>query len=410
MTQKIRFIGYEAKEARRFLKQLIIGAIVLVVMTGTIAFCAIREMNKQKDPVSVPVAVVVDEATPLVNFALSFISDMESTMGQFTFTIMGESAARLALERGEIAAIMLMPVDLVESIMDGDDRQVHVILSDKNALAAILLEELTASGAKLLACAQSASSTMGDLYRAQDFRSELSDAYDALDAENFRFALSRSAVFERVSASATGSVNVIIYYISTAVLFFLLLFGISFVSFYGKASNHTRHILPQYGIHTGTICVSRFLSMFQYSLFLFIGICIAMPFLISKFSIEAGNVFQLLLLAFLLLLSICSFFFFIFELSPNAPAGILLLFLSSIVLMFLSGCFIPTAFLPESLHNLSVYLPTYYWMRQLFHISSFFTSSYADFSLASTAPYAMAYFVIFTALGLIVHKIKEVGK
>ena len=54
---------------------------------------------------------------------------------------------------------------------------------------------------------------------------------------------------------------------------------------------------------------------------------------------------------------------FIISLTSGRSGGILLLFIASTVMCFISGCFVPELFLPDALKEISNYLPSTHMLR-----------------------------------------------
>ena len=64
------------------------------------------------------------------------------------------------------------------------------------------------------------------------------------------------------------------------------------------------------------------------------------------------------------LLSMSGFFIFLFRICQTSMGGVNLLFLSSVILIFLSGGFVPLSFLPDSIKSFSTFLPTTLWLEE----------------------------------------------
>lgn len=367
MRQHGTYLFYQLKRALRHGPQMLLGAIVLAVFAGTIAFCAIKEMESSDTSVSVPVAVVIEDQSEVMNLLLSFLSDMQST-GHFIFRVMTEQNAYSALENGSAAAVMLVPKNVIEGIMDGTNLHVHVLLSEKNALAAILLQELSAAGAKILSAAQAGTYTMTTLYHIADKMDALSDAYMELDLRNLSYALSRGDLFHVIHANATGEESVLIYYLASAALLFLLLFGICYLSFYGKSNAACDAKERACGIGYPTVLLGRISGIFLYQLILLFILAAFMPYLARTFLLSFRQCLFMLALSAALLFSISAFFFFLYELVPSPGHAMLLLFFSSVLMMLVSGCFVPNAFLPVWCRHIAAVLPVRYWMQTLFAI------------------------------------------
>lgn len=404
MKQHEKYFFYQLKRALRHGPQMLLGAIVLALLAGTIAFCTIKTMDEAETSVSVPVAVVIEDQSDLMNLLLSFLADMQSTEKHFVFRVMTEPNAYHALEDGSVAAVMLVPKNLIDGIMDGTNFHVQVLLSEKNALAAILLQELSAAGAKTLSAAQAGTYAMTTLYRSVDRADALPDAYTALDLRNLSYALARGDLFHTVRANATGEESVLIYYLASGILLFLLLFGICYLSFYGKSNAACQAKERACGIGYPTVLLTRIGSIWLYQFFLFLLFAVSLPFLARYSSLSVSDCLHMLCFAAVILISISAFFFFLYELIPAPGYAMLLLFLLSILMMLVSGCFVPNAFLPFWCRRIAALLPVRSWMQTLFCILDYPAHTIPTAAAANRHLLILAaYTVFFLAGGSLAH-------
>lgn len=65
----------------------------------------------------------------------------------------------------------------------------------------------------------------------------------------------------------------------------------------------------------------------------------------------------------LILLCASSFVFLVFQLAGNGTAAVLLLFFLSVVMQYLSGGFLPSVFLPETVQIIGRFVPTAYLIK-----------------------------------------------
>lgn len=404
MKQHGKYIGYQLKRALRHGPQMILGAIVLALLAGTIAFCTIKEMESSGTSVSVPIAVVIEDQSDMMNLLLSFLADMPSTEQHFVFRVMSEQNAYHALADGSLAAIMLVPKDVISGIMDGTNLHVQVLLSEKNALAAILLQELSAAGAKTLSAAQAGTYAMTTLYRSAGRADALPDAYTALDLRNLGYALSRGDLFHTVHANATGEESVLIYYLASGILLFLLLFGICYLSFYGKSTAACHAKERACGIGYPTVLLGRFGGILLYQFFLFLLFTALTPYLAQSFLLSVSDCLHMLGFFALLLFGISAFFFFLYELVPAPGYAMLLLFLLSILMMLVSGCFVPNAFLPAWCKRFAAFLPVRTFMQTIFTVLDYPTHALPTAgSVARNLSTLAAYTAFFLTGGCLAH-------
>ena len=409
MKLRARYIYYEWKRILRYIPQMFLGAIVLVFMTGTIAFCAVGTFSDSKIKPTIPVGLVVHDNSSNISFLIDIISNMDSAKEHFRFLEMSLDEATAALSDGQICAIMILPNEVVSGIMDGTNKHIQVILSKSDPLSSILLQEFATAGAKTLSSAQAGTYTMTDLYLDAGLGNLLSEAYAELDIRNLQYALVRDDLFRTVHAEPTGNVSTRSYYLSSALIFFFLMLGIGCVIFYDKGSH--AGILKRSSAKIGTITerLANYLSILFYQLlpaFLFAIFLMVSDFHTTLTFVEFASILMLLLI---FILASSAYLFFLLELSTTPAISVVTIFILSMLMMFISGCFIPTGLLPAPLHCVSNVLPVWDMMRQWFHILSFMDGTTYQYHtlLDSSCLKLLLFSFIFLIAGMIIHKFRR---
>ena len=201
----------ECKRAFRKLPQILLGAVVLTAIVGAIAFCGQRLLYQ--DPVSsrIHIAVAAEDSSETTELALSFLEHMETVASLCSFTYTNEEEGRQMLERGEAAALLIVPGNMVEDIISGANTPVRVILSPGMEVSSALVEEVTSAGAGTLGASQAGIYAAYDLYSRRGWEGELQEVYDALNQRYLTAALSRTELFAGETVSATGELTVLEY-------------------------------------------------------------------------------------------------------------------------------------------------------------------------------------------------------
>ncbi len=382
---------------------------MLAFIAGAIAFCAIGKLSEQAKSPQVPVALVLETESSMIDFTIEFITEMDSIKNHFDFRQMTEADAMQALEQGEVCAAMLLPAKVLEGILDGTNLHVPVILSDHDVLSAILLQELAVSGAKTLSAAQAGIYAMADLYIEADLAHELDDAYLEFDIRTLQYALVRDDLFHTLTASPTGSVPLKDYYLSTGILFFLLMSGIGCVRFFQNPDAVHNQKLASAHIGSFLICISNYFSIFLTQLITFLPIFLYMTWLLITGTFTFGVYAKVLFLFFVLLLATAAYLYVLLTFAKTPSIGITLIFTTTILLMLCSGCFIPTGLLPGFALTLRPFLPTTAMMHQLFHIFSFENGTSYQYTglFSSYMLHLLLFTVAFTGLGILIHKFRR---
>lgn len=410
MKLRTRYFLYEQKRILQYIPQMLIGAIVLAFIAGAIAFCAVGNFSAQKENSKVPVALVIESDSELMDFAIDFIADMESIHEHFDFLKMTEEEATFALETGDVCAAMLLPSDVISGILDGTNHHISIMLSEHDVLSAILLQELASSGARTLSAAQAGLYAMADLYIEAGLAQELDNAYLEFDIRTLQYALVRDDLFHTRTASPTGTVPLKNYYLASGILFFLLISGIGYVRFFHHTDASQHKKLASARIGSFLTGISSYTSILFAQLISFLPLLIYILYLLITGSFTFAIFLKVLLLFFVLLLATAAYLFFLLTLAKTPSIGVTLIFTLTILLMLCSGCFIPTGLLPGALLPLRPYLPTTAMMHQLFHILSFTNGTSYQYPnlFDSYTLHLCLYATIFILLGILIPKCRRV--
>lgn len=365
MKQSTTFLTLLYLQLKRELHKfpyLLIGMLILCSMIGGFSFLAMNsyahsvEKGLRTDTLNVD--LVVHDKSAETSFALRYIQNMESTKDVLSFHITSEMQAYQDLNAHQAVAVIILPDGTLESILNGTNQSVRILFPDStSSLSHLILRELANSGAVLLDTAQAGIYTITDLYIEHNLQNYLQTGYDALNQMNLSYALSRDQIFTPKSANALGSYTTVSYYTGSAICLFLLLSGILYSSFLEKETTGFHALMIQHRISTLSYVISQWITVFLFSLIFSAVIPLIGAFLIPDMQMNWCSL--LLLLAFE-----SSFICMIYAIAPNSSTGILLLTVSTFLLLFLSGAFIPTVFFPICIQRLSTVMPTTYFFRQ----------------------------------------------
>lgn len=350
----------EFKKLKHALPQLLLGTVVLIFIIGTIAFCGIKLLYPSSTLKTVQIDIVLSDTSPSSVSAIDLIRNMQSTKDIFVFQIADEESAYADLSNGKAIAVMLIPDDMINGILDGTNSPIQIVFAKSSSLSTLLLQELTGAGAKILSSAQADIYTITDLYVEEGLQEYLQKSYDTINQTNLRYALARDRIFQIKSTSVTGGLSVITYYSASAILLLLFLFGNICSTFLVNDPKSFQQKIKAMSIPSYFIVFIQWLCVF----FIYLGILLVLFLLISflnhiGFPISSASQIPLLSCS-ILIAFISSYTLMIYRIIPTAAMSILILTISSLLFLFLSGCFIPTAFFPFSITSISMHLPTTY--------------------------------------------------
>lgn len=365
----------EVNKTMRMLPRMLLQAILLMVIIGTIAFCGVKSMEKEPLAVSVDIAVVAEDDNAVTQMAIGFVESMESVSEFCSFRQVSEEEGFALLEEGKVAALILLPEQLVEGIMNGQNPAVEIYFAKQAGLESMLFKELTDAGALLLNVAQAQIYGAGDTAAAYDFTDKLSVMEMEIDSYNLAFALDRLALYETEQVSATGQMNTMQYFAASAVVLFLLLFGMALYPVMQPEPAVFRRQLARQGVGLWWQDFCQWLCGLL-SVGLMSILCLAVSRIAAAWSGNSGKKIELFGrgqraghmagIVFLILLGIVlisTLVYLVYSLAGSRVSGILLLFMLSIIMIYLSGGLVPSMLLPETMQKIGDKLPTAYLIR-----------------------------------------------
>ena len=378
MRRKVQYLYLEIKKTFKLFPRMVLQAILLMMLISVIAFCGVKSMERNPLAVSVEIGVAAKEDNRMTRMAMSYVENMESVSQLCNFVQVSEEEGLSLLEHGEIAALIILPEQLVEGIMNGQNPSVDVVFPKDVRLEAMLFRELTESGAGLLQVAQAQIYGAIDTAKEYNLTDRLSVIETDIDSYNLAFALDRLAMYDEETVSATGRMSVLQYYAASGLVLFLFLTGMAVYPVMQRENPAFRRQLTRSG--TGVlwqsfcrwlcgficigllVCVAWVLISFASSLMPGVGQSLSSTLISGR---NHGALFMRIGIILLMLVTVTTFINMIYSVTGSKTSSILLIFLFSVLLLYLSGGFIPSAMMPETLRTVGEVLPSAYLIRAL---------------------------------------------
>lgn len=396
----LNLIKIEVKRVLRFLPHIVVGALALCFIIGVISFSASKALYDKKDKNKVTIALSMPDDEKSAKFMISIIKDMKSIKENCNFVqVNNREAAYKMVRDGEAYGAIIIPKHLVHDIMDGTNTPATVLLPNKSSIEDMLIKDLIDGGTKSLSSAQAGIYAI--TYEYEDvYNKRLTKALqDRINIKYFDHTLARESYFNHKEISVTGELTIIEYYICSGIVFFMLLLGMIFSKALSPSNNAFYEKLKSYRISSGIIMLTRIISVFvAYMIIAIGGFCIYVG--ISKYLGNDIVVFKIrdYLLLIFVVLCVVSFIVCIFTITESQISGSLLLFISTLVMNFISGGFIPTVFLPKPIQSLAPYMLTNVLSKQ---IGSIFTGKIDLSSFLSACEIIIGIYIL-TAIVMII--------
>ena len=353
----------ELKRTIKLLPAMLLEVALLFAILGAIAYGVSKFLYRDSPMLQITIALIEEEENPLTDLAMQYIQGMESIADTCRFLVVSEKEGFSMLQEGKAAAVLVLPGGMIDGIINGNNVPVQVYFPENAGIESALLKELTDAGVQMLRVAQAEIYGVYDTAKNYGALEQLSVLEGDIDRFNLAFALERLALFQVKEVSATGTLSLLQYSIASGIVFFLLLLGMACYPVMQSYPAVLQRQLLRQGISVGQQCAGKWLcgacsmGIGLFSLFLMIkGLAGVLGYAawIPEVRIGQGIV------CVIILLCMTTFIYFIFQLADNGTAAILLLFFLSVVMIYCSGGFLPSAFLPEAVQKIGRILPTTY--------------------------------------------------
>ncbi len=339
------FLWLQFKSAFLLLPKLFFTLFASLFLAGGIYFAG-TEILKKPDSIKLPIALVLPEHDTYAQMAFTFLEHSVKDICSFTQT--DKEHAISLLKSKNVYAIILVPDNFIEHILNGTNSAATLLLPKENSLESILFCTLANAGVSYLSTAQAGIYAAEDTLISYEKWESLAKVQEELNKRYLSYPLNRNKVFQTKTISATGSLSLANYYICSGVVLLSLLTGISQYHYFRAESKELLLLLNRQGLSFFFLLLSKLLAITGIYVLLFFPILVFAK-LLPIASLGGFFIYTFTIQSFLLLLStIC----------PQPGNYSTLSAFLSILFLFLSGAFIPSVFLPEPLRQLGHFLPS----------------------------------------------------
>lgn len=372
MRQSRMLLKLEIKRAMKKLPQLLLGAVVITLVVALIVICCAAAGKKSEESSVSRVALVTNNNTLVENVGMEMLGSMETVENLYKFEVALQEDAMERFYNGELEGVIVFPNNYVDGIGRGDNEpaQVFVRTAGVSYSLGIIAETCGAAGT-LLTSTEAASYALQDWGKEYGIKNtwEMAEALSVTDA---RVILSREDAFSKVTIYGEGDVSFAQSYLCAALVILILLWGLSC----GTIMKGDSPVLVK-KLKANLISVEKQQLIKLTALVILLGVVFLiigglligayffMPELFETLDVTSIWQLVLLLIAFVpVIILAAAIVMFAYTVTSNQIGGILLLFIGTVVMSYISGCLMPSVYLPETIQELAKFLPTTYMHRE----------------------------------------------
>ena len=373
------YLAFTWKRCFGRLGKLLCGLALLGIICAA-AIYGLSFVNQKNDTAAAShfnvVFVMPKNAGLHYSLALGMVSNMESLSSMVTIKqTTSEDEAKAMLDSGEVKAAVIIPEGMIHTIMSGtNDLPARIIYPGEPSIETVIFRQIVDSLSQMVASSQTGVYALYEIYNDFDATEKQQDkANTQLNDLYINSVLERNALFqivgsdskennlldEEVSSDTTPATDfVLVGYLCSGLALLFLLSGINLCFFFVAPNRAVLPALSRLGLSDSFCLLADFFAAVICQWLIFSIGCL----LIGTIGSSAHIVPAFLIGRALVSCFVCAFFscaleLFICRICHGKQACMITTFAVSLLVMYASGCLIPSAFLPDMLRRISATLP-----------------------------------------------------
>lgn len=382
--------------------------IISIVLTSFVLY---KQNTDSVDKKKITVGVVGNTKDSYFEMGIVALKKMDNSRFFVDFPEMTEDEAKDALQKHEINAYVYIPEDFIKGIYYGENIPAqYVTLNTPDGFGSALMNEVVELLSNLVVETQNGMYSMQDVAKAYNRTENLSEKVNTLNLTYLSFVLRRNEVYDLNLLGVSDFLSTEGYYICGILLFLLLIWGISCSQLLSARNLSLVRALNASGIGIKSQLLSEYISYLILTAITFLIFAILFGAVVTNNSfgireLEASSIsscimFIINITPVVIMITVMHKLFY--ELVSGIVSGILLQFIIAIGLGYISGCFYPDTFFPDTIRKVAEVLPAgtgFAFLRKTMSD----TISISDYILP------FVYTVIFAGLTVIVRKRRMAG-
>lgn len=375
------------------------------------AFVLLRQSSSGEERRSVTVAIVGNTDEAYFDVILDAVREVDSSKFFVSFPEMEEDEAKAALAAREIDGYLYIPKNFVKGVYYGKNIPAeYVTLKKPSGFGSALMNEVVDLLSGVVVETQNGMYSMQLIAEEYGESRKMEASIDELSISYMSFVLNRGKMYSLKIMGISDLLPIEGYYICGMLIFFLLLWGISCTKLLSGRNMSLVRLLDASGIGVGEQVRA------EYAVYLIMTVVTLLLLALGFGTVVAHNSFGIEMLssttpasaaAYILMLipaiiMITAMHKAFYECVSGVVSGILIQFLIAIGMGYISGCFYPNTFFPETVQRIAELLPVGAAFSYARKIMSG-TLSIKDFALP------IAYTILFAYISVFARKRRMAG-
>ena len=411
--KKSIYLKLQLKRAFKHYPSILLVTLIAVLGIGITVTTLFHINNNSTDKQKINIGIVGNLAESHVDVVVYALENIDAVIGSVNFVELSEDDAKDALEKNEIVGYIQIPDNYFEDIAYGDNAAARYV-SDENAkdLVSVLTNEMALMLSEMVTETQKGIYSAVEIAEDKDVKKGLYTKIDELNFEYMGFVMNRHQTYDVEYLGIKDRLTYGGYYICGFLVFFLMIWGISCNKILLSKNIGLSRLLYTRGMKSYWQILCEYVGYFFITFITLLLIFVTFGFVLSfgDFGIrELAGADMLFCIGFVIkLIPVAVMFtamhFMIYEIFSNIISSVLVQFIISVVLGYMSGCFYPNTFFPESVQKITSLLPS---GAGFSYAGKMLTEEQLDGELCIILGYALLF--ILTAICVRNYKLREDG-
>ena len=353
------------------------------LMIGTFGILSSRQ---QKSDTTIRIGIVLPEQSGNDKLYVSLLTAAANFPHTLEFPLLTQEEARQQIRTGDCTAAVLFPENYQNGLLYGDELSLKILVSASSGTSQMLFSDLADAGLSLLVNLETGCYAAHTVSAAYGYGSAVSDDGSEIAEFYVKTLLKRLSLFEELTVSDTGALSLSAFAVRTILILLLFLSAVCYRPLFDWQTPAFQKKLRILRFSPFFELLIPLLLLMISSLFLCVlylgciaglshtGITLAgqLPELFFTPSAIFGLLSGLFACAALLL--------FVCQCIPNRIVLSFVQFFGGILMLFVSGAFLPAAYLPKLMTRIAAFFPAVPILHALSGLFTGVTSLGAIFS------------------------------
>ncbi len=406
---KKTYLGLQLKKTAKIYPIILIITFITVVLVGIAGAMLLKGDSENKTRIKI--GLVGETEDSYLNIGLTAWENLDSSRYSIEFQKQSGEEAKSDLAEHKISGYIYIPKNFVKDIFYGRNTPATYVMSDKlTSFESIMVSEIAMSISDIVVNSQNSIYGMQLLAFDYDKTADLDKKINMMNLSYIEEIIKREQMFDIEEMGVADSVTMGGYYIAGIILFLMLIWGISCNKLFLKHDLSMAKVLYSRGLKSFWQIFCEYISFFAVTFATFFVFSVIFGIIVEGndfgvLELKNSGVFSCMGYIFKIIpviLMITAMEMLLYEMAEGTINSIILQFIVAVTLAYLSGCFYPNTFFPESVQNFAGILPSGVGF-------SYLRKCMSKGSVINELVWSLSYFILFFTSTVFVRKYKTKG-